>query len=222
VAGPGLRYQGDKLIRAETDIKMFATADQIASAVVMSAKHFATDPEEVVTHIGSSRVPLRARWYAIAALFDAFPEADRLAIARGCGSGAKAQWAHRSLGIIQSSAKWYAPGLVEAIAVELRARAEIPQESRENDQVCEEIAQAGARADARAIPSSPIRGTAALQKPGNLRDSSVRDPKPSRILQLAPDDLPAWPKSDKRRLYELLAEAAKNTALLEAKAKGEA
>ena len=59
----------------------FCTADEIARAVVASARLFDEDPERIVQGLGGAR----ARWYAFAALLGQFPQADYRAVARGCG-----------------------------------------------------------------------------------------------------------------------------------------
>lgn len=61
--------------------KTFCTADEIAIAVVAASRIEGENPLKVIRGEYGSH----ARWFAIAALVETFPKADREAIGRGCG-----------------------------------------------------------------------------------------------------------------------------------------
>lgn len=98
---------------------MFASADQIAIAIVMSAEQFSENPIKIAD--GTARSS-RGRWHAFAALIVAFPDIDRERLARCCGFVRTAKEAKLSFKHLRATVmrmKWYDPELVRMIATVL-------------------------------------------------------------------------------------------------------
>jgi hypothetical protein len=100
-------------------VTTFCTADEIATAIVAAARLEGEDPEA----IARGAQPSRARWYAAAALFDAFPDNDYRAIALGCGFLTQSTMVS-SRSLVGSyrrgkGAKWWDESRVEVVAAAL-------------------------------------------------------------------------------------------------------
>jgi hypothetical protein len=215
---------------------MFATADEIALAVVMASGRFGDDPIAVITQYAESK----SRWHAFAGLIEGFPEAPRGAIARGCGftgSTKHAKFAYRNLKANIVRQKWFDRGLVDEIVAAFRPCA-LPSEGIVST-MSETVSQDSAPIPADPIPTEKPAGCAREipGKSGKIRKNHEKSAEPAeRQLGKAPELRRTLPdpfappsyrrlkhgEPDKRALQGLLADAAAETARLEAEAKREA
>lgn len=87
----------------------FASADQVARAIVTSADLFGEDAEALAAGRGGSR----ARIVAFAGLIEAFPDINKRAAARGCGFAHPAAAPAKLIDVRQ--ARWWDEARVDEV-----------------------------------------------------------------------------------------------------------
>jgi hypothetical protein len=168
-------------------VTTFCTADEIATAIVAAARLEGEDPEA----IARGAQPSRARWYAAAALFDAFPNDDYRAIALGCGFLTQSTMVNsRSLvGFYRrgKGVKWWDESRVEVVAAALaKFREPAPPAAPVVEAPQQLLAPIASHFQALAAKPAPMRdaGSLPIKRAARLRVSVTAailgDPPPDR------------------------------------------
>ena len=174
---------------------MYVHEDQVALAIVLACEHTGENPLAIET---SHR--MKARWVAFAALRQAFPERHIGAMARSVGYQGDDPWSR--LCSARNRPGW-PKDVVDRIALALRpARPELAPKNP--------MVPVGTK--------EPLPGFVPRSAPGRiLGDLGIAASPPAPRSRFSFADGP--PVESKKPLYDLLAEAAANTAKMQEQAK---